>query len=349
MTTANYPPSQTHMLPAGRMPMQPSQLVRLRKVSPAERAQLEPYGWKEGDPVPANLHQLLAAAQKIGQEAIDPQLLPPPVPENTPRLVVPEPTPLESLPVSEQRERIEAVQRALQMAKQQDAVEKSIPAGAAPGVAESIRAAAGFTAAPAAGAPPQTQPPLQKQEEPPAKVAPDAVKGEPGVKPDRCPRCNFDLSLKEDMVEVTEEDKTLFMISWFGRPFYKTFERYGGKLKITLRSLTAAERDEVWSACWSLLQENASRGLSPESLTLRMRVAVQLQYLGGPEKSYTAVDDPLKEFKADAPGGRPWAAYQSLIARTSMSESAIDMLLLALAEFTVCVEKLEALCREPNF
>lgn len=58
-----------------------------------------------------------------------------------------------------------------------------------------------------------------------------------------CPMCGWNQD-NQTIVEVTEEDKRDFLLSSLKNDrFRKTYERLGGRLKITMRSRTAAETD----------------------------------------------------------------------------------------------------------
>src|ERR1022692_3074292 len=77
----------------GRLPLQTGQLI----LTPGERKALESQGWKDGDPLPANLARQIA---DVTEEAGTPR---PPVPMDTPRVKVPDSVDISQLSLEKQK------------------------------------------------------------------------------------------------------------------------------------------------------------------------------------------------------------------------------------------------------
>lgn len=317
------------------MPLAPG-FVEPAKLLPIEVQKLEQYGWKKGDPIPTNMAELIAEAER---NARDPERIPLPVPADTPPLKLPEPVPLESLPLDQQLERQQAIVQALQMAKEAKAVEEAIPAGASPQVAQAIRAA-------------MQPPPPAAAPTPPAQESPPTSHSDRGPElPKVCPRCSFDLTLEKDPIEVTEEDKTQFLVSWWGAPFLKTYKLYGGKVAATFQTISAKIQDEIIQAAWSLQTAGMFKdlGMPPDAAVQRMRLSLQLASLSISGHPYTLLVEPLKEMPTDQPGGRPWAWLKKFEELLPLSDSARHVLQQTHIEFVVLTQKLEALSKDEIF
>jgi hypothetical protein len=196
------------------LPFAPAKALRL---SEGERRQLIALGWKDGDPVPGKLGQILqdvrAQMEKEEQEEIQKIAT-----SGRPRLHVAEPIPIEQLSPEKQEE----IRLALSTAKQQlAAFAQDQAAQRAPSVQREVERMrleeeAG-SAAREAMADADASAEEQRSEPPPAQ--PPAPPGQPPAKP-------------PDPV-VSDQDKRVFVASLIGgQPFCKEYTLYGGELTV---------------------------------------------------------------------------------------------------------------------
>lgn len=89
-----------------------------------------------------------------------------------------------------------------------------------------------------------TEMPMPEDTEDAPAEAPAPVKEEDTRAVTHCPRCNWDLGVKE--IEITETDKRDFLRYVLGAAsFEKTYSLYGGLAEVTFRSKGPAEQDVV--------------------------------------------------------------------------------------------------------
>lgn len=209
----------------GTPPLPAGQPLVLKSVSPAERKELEKYGWKDGDPVPANFAKLV---KQHKEDATNLDHLPPPVDLKTPPLKMPEEQDINSLS-PEKQEQYRIVLESLSDAKLQkvldDELKQSMSLEADPSVKQAIAASQGMVEE------------LDLGEE----IMPAEKKAD-----EFCTHCGWPSDLKDPVV-VDDHDKTMFLQSLLGlQPFYKTYKVYKDTLRITLRSLSIEEYDLIF-------------------------------------------------------------------------------------------------------
>jgi hypothetical protein len=122
--------------------------------------------------------------------------------------------------------------------------------------------------------PPEPVPAPTKEEEPvinlkdPLTEEPEPLVEKKDVPPPFCPRCSWDMRREFD-VEVTESDKEAFIAITLGNErFKKTFELMGGKYKVQFRSLLAEENTVIHHQL--LIDQRDGHFLSDTEWFLRM-------------------------------------------------------------------------------
>jgi hypothetical protein len=254
----------------GQMPMPTGVAVQPASLTPMERESLQKLGWKEGDAIPGNLPELLQEAQQQNLAAAsDLAHMPPPGdPSVVPPLRVPDMQNLEDLtPEHQDRIRQALDQAQVDVNRPPDSFE---PAG--PGVQD---AATGIvhrsvnvqqtpvvddrsSATNASGIPKgiNDPPPTAQPQAAPQPEAPVQPQTAAPVKPAKCPHCEWDLSLPDD-IKITEADKRSFMQAILGSlPWQKTYSLLGDQLVLVIRQLNAAEVD----ACYSQTYHEQRKG-----------------------------------------------------------------------------------------
>lgn len=107
--------------------------------------------------------------------------------------------------------------------------------------------------------------------------------------PKPCPMCGWN-TRNQDIVDVTEKDKMSFISAVLGgKRFRKTYERMGGRVKITMRSRTVPETDEVMR---QLERDRKNENL--ESMTEIMVRTWHYQMVIGLEKVEMADQAPIE-------------------------------------------------------
>jgi hypothetical protein len=259
-----------------RLPLDAGSIVAF---APGEKEALLQAGWREGEPIPAEMPELLAQVEAARRESVSFRS---PVPAGTPPVRA-ETTDISALPPDQQKAYYEAVRNAIDVAKSiQAAAAAQIP-GAAPGVNESIAAgrgidltnegyrpldprelAQGWPQGPTAPPRPQPQHQPQPQAQPqPARPvsAPHVTTPSPQPPPQappvppaaggdgatgQCSHCGWDLRVRDD-VPVIQEDVYTFLASvGAGQRFRKRYVLYEGRLAVTFRGLTAREADMAY-------------------------------------------------------------------------------------------------------
>lgn len=187
---------------------------------------------------------------------------------------------------------------------------------------------------------------IPDEEKPPALPGFDA----PPPTPHYCPRCGWDTSLPHD-VKISDVDKEDFLISVLGNMrFRKTYELFGGKMIVHFRSVTAEENEQIYRQI-ALDQQSGvieTRGeWIVKLLDYRMGCALEKVTSGDgkiihefPELDTTKKD---KDQTAILP-------QFDLLAKTILAQEATRRLLgVHLREFSRLTEALEAMALEPSF
>lgn len=234
------PPGQ--MIPAGhrgqelspqqaateaRQPAAPVAIGSVRtssRLTVEERKALEQFGWKEGDPIPTNLAQLMmqGAVNAVPGQGVE-------LPGSTPAA---DRTPMSKAQRELGTQAMSEAQLALERAK---TMERLALSGADASVQTAMAAAAGM------GSPDvQIQDDIGASEYDDGKSKVDAGSHPPML---NCPHCSWDLRM-EDPIQVDEADKQRFLQSILGqRSFQKAYRALGGAMIVTFRSLTPQELD----------------------------------------------------------------------------------------------------------
>jgi hypothetical protein len=264
---------------SGTPPLPIGQAVRAidpKHLTDTEREKLESIGWKEGEPVPSNMAEIVAAVEQ--QRAAEVQGdLPLPADPTTPPVDF-QPVNLEDLP-PEQRSRAKAmVDQSLEVAQGQAAamqranaetranvaqaggsqvqMDQAAPArpaaGTVPNVDHVPQAAPAPQAAPTPQATPQTPQAQPRTPEPavaqeaPSEALPDEPPGTGAGGLAYCPHCGWDMAA-EDIPDPDEADRLIFLQTVLGqKPFEKRYELMGGQFIVGFRSLTASEIDAIY-------------------------------------------------------------------------------------------------------
>ena len=221
--------------PFGQLPLPAGQPLHL---APDEEALLTKLGWEPGEPVPVQLDAYLANLRQSARAA---QVqLPPGVDPNQRRVVYTE-VALDSLP-AEQQAKIRRDVRAMIEAAGVAGPALADTSGLAPGVAEAVRMGTDSLAGPVL---------VDDVDEPAPTPSRQAPVGNDGPAPSAtglelklCPHCGWDLD-REDTVRPTDEERRQYLAVLWGGRFRKTYELYGGALKLTFRTLTTAEVDAI--------------------------------------------------------------------------------------------------------
>jgi len=305
-----------------KFPLPIGEPVFINKPSPSEKAVLEKIGWKEGDPIPQQLADVIDEIKAEVQE----ENLPPPVPLTTPPLQIPEIKTLDSLPADKRKEFENVFATMLAQAKdamaQNEAAKKEAAEffveNAAPGVNEAIAKARQAT--------------VGKLEKTTSEV-------ETKQAPKHCEHCGWPYSEKST-VEPTEDDKDAFVQAILGgKAFQKSYSLYNGKLIFVLRTLTPAWIDEVFAAVRKAATNSSvetimeARELRARYMAVAMLVAVQR----GNERFGCEVHAPIQE------------RFDEIITSVLPSEVLLRHLIAVATEFRQLVDKLEVNAQNPDF
>ncbi len=206
---------------AGQMPLPSGVPIPLSKDKLLKRevAILEQAGWKDGDPVPSNI------ADIIKQVRVEQSNIPLPVSPDTPPLQMPEVKDVSEMPAGWQT----AVAESLKLAREQAQTGVDFK-DLHPSVQRAIESSAGKAN-------------FEIEDDQAATTA--EKKASTGSRPERthCQRCGHDLSVPDEVV-VTEMDKQSYIAAWCGgKPFVKSYEVLGGAAVLTFRDLSLTEND----------------------------------------------------------------------------------------------------------
>jgi hypothetical protein len=331
----------------GNAPLPPGKPMVLKKVSPGERAVLERFGWKDGDPVPDNLAELIEEADIASAPAFDLDNLPPPGSLRTPALKLPVETDVSELPLAEQ-DKYAQVLAALSDTKLQAIAAEELQASLTDNnsINDAIRAAA--TSEPkitlvddtdsdtySTGTKKRTEEMVDAKEE----------DDEPRVK--YCRHCGHNQAIK-DVIEVTEVDKIGFLQTLLGlQPFAKEYKLYGGRFTLQLRTLLPEEMDTCFRQVFTDRQKNRTTNPAEEAEHLaRYKASLQVVRLTGPGLNYVAPQEHPEAPKGDTYVYQAWLQFQQDVDR---SETLHRILLGTVNRFNLLVSRLEDNADNENF
>lgn len=180
--------------------------------------------------------------------------------------------------------------------------------------------------------------------EPPAVSQPAAAAG-------NCARCGHPKDHDYD-IPITEAEKDAYLACILClRPYEATESLFGGRLRLRLRSLSAADLDAIWRQI--MWDEQAGRIVNVADkleFSQRYRLTLSLLSFETPEALYTfpgSLADWQPGISED--GGKVYACWQSLSQTLSLNESLLRVLNGAVMRFYLRLSKLENLADDPNF
>ncbi len=237
------------------------------------RRQLETLGWKEGDPVPdSRLAQRIAQVQAAIKTELEqmPNVDPNREPVRPSRTIE-----LSQLPPEKQAELRQALQEYTAEAKReaaaaaaQAATDVYVNPQAPPSVQAAQRVAAQTAMASSADIvfePSQPKvtalPPIPAPAAAPAAPAAETAPTAGAVTaPTHCPRCDWDLQAKFDLVP-SDTDRTAFVVALMSMTrFEKTYPLFGGKMTVTYRSLLARETNLLFKTLGQEVRDGQING-----------------------------------------------------------------------------------------
>jgi hypothetical protein len=307
------------------MPLPTGRPIQVAMLSDVERKALESLEWKEGDPVPANLADII---QQV-KSTMDPATLPPPVPLDTPALSVPSEVTLDELPEAQRAEIKQFLARAGE-AKQ--AIDASAAAGHVPvrspgaGLAEhSIEVVNDLDQKKAAS--------QDKQR---------TETGTTGLTITHCPQCHHDLSLS-GVADPDEDTRMWYLQALIGqKPFEKTYQIMGGAITVVLRALDIDQIDHVYRTVGQQKLENPAMNESDFfEMIRRYKLAMQLKMIAFSDGNGAEFpDDKLPNLKQ---------LFDAVHAKAIKNESLARILIETQTKFNRLIAKLEACAERPDF
>lgn len=323
----------------GQLPHRVAQVILPKVLAPHEKQILAQAGWREGDPVPADLAQRLNPAQ-VEQilASVAPQNLEPPVPLDTPPMAIPPEQDYVQLPPAHRAE----VEAALSQAKAVWAQQQAAPLPTLPQLQiqeEILVDDVAPAAAPAAPAAAPAQPSTTQPAEPPTanETGQGAV-----LAITNCPHCHWDLSV-QDIPDPDPETRQWYLQAVLGLvPFEKVYSLLGGRLEVTFRELQFAEVDAIYRQ----MTDDVKAGQVGTEVDYmernnRYRVATQLSRIWLGERGH--------EIPRLGTGNWTLPSLEASVAQLLPNASLYRVVRLALVEFNRTVAKLEACAARENF
>lgn len=328
------------------------ELVENPYLSDFTKKTLLQFDWKDGDPIPAPLGDLLLKTKEMI-----------PASSRTDVLVDVENMPAEAVA---QVNAMLAEARVIgdkEKARQEQQKElQSITKGMAPNVAAAVEQILGpqivDDRATMAATPPPTDPPPKIAAQPETPVAPAAV--DEALMPAMafmpfCPRCGWDMRQKYD-VNATERDKEDFVACLLGNTrFKRTFELFGGKLRVTLRALLTEETKAIYK---QLIIDQQQEVVNSEAewfaQMMDYRLACSVESLADKDGKLISVVPEMAEmpFMPDKgnPLSTPLVTTLDYVNTKVLAQEVTKRLVgTHLRQFQRLVEALEAMALEPSF
>jgi hypothetical protein len=217
---------------------------------PEEVESLKKIGWKEGDPIPADMAKILQKELKAVRKDIDESL---PVAPDTPPLQLPKEVDIDSLPPERQahlREFLAGFKKMQAAAArgETEALPSFVPMASDPSINKAMSAMAGMgkvaitdsgtkDKGTVIGGGGVGSPPPAPAATPPAASSPTGAMQQI----EKCPHCSHRLADPVDLVP-DQMDKMVFLQAiTSGQRFKKAFSLFGGTVQITLKSLAINE------------------------------------------------------------------------------------------------------------
>lgn len=347
-------PAQLEQLPGGPLPV--GRPIQARSLTAGERAKLENLGWQEGDPVPANFAEIEAAVRAAQQSATDLSGLEPPVPLDTPPLQY-DARDIEDLSPEHQAHYQEILRSVLQQSKSfaadREQAAKNDMSGIDKSVLDAIKASSGEPSVVNDIDQDKYDAGQDKKFDDPRKEAPSDE--EPETDTERCSRCGWPKDIADPVVP-TSTDKDQFLQAVLGqKPFVKSYDLYGGRVRVDIRTLTYKEVDN----CWHQTFADYSAGLLKTAIDqnnqlLRYRTSLQVCGITGGlsvniPKSYEEWVRVLGD-KANVDRGatvlpQVFERFSTIVAGESMYRTITGLV----EQFNSLVVKMEANANSPDF
>ncbi|NBT75259.1 MAG: hypothetical protein EBT15_04680 [Betaproteobacteria bacterium] len=202
--------------------------------------------------------------------------------------------------------------------------------------------------------------PAAVPEQPAEEPATEETLPEPSLVPPMvilpfCPRCGWDMQQKYD-VDVTDKDKEDFLATLLGGSrFKRDYALAGGKFTLRLRSMLADENFAVQRQL--LLDQNDGLILSEAEWFLRMteyRMACSLEAIYDGDKKPVVLVPELHEYKVEPNPDKPNqtalpAAREFIHSKALAHEVTRRLAATHLRKFQRLVEAMEAMALEPSF
>lgn len=317
-------------------------------LTPMEEEALKKVGWKKGDPIPADMANLHAAAAAARADA---DTLPPVNAEGYRPLEVPQAIDISQLSRDRQAELTRALENAKLQVQAYDRQRASQVDGAGPGINEAITA--GLTeplGRPNVEALPQSAPPAQAAE------PDDGAGGAAALK--ECPNCGHDL-LRPHPAEATVDDKLRWLVAQEGGlRFEKDYTLYGGRVVVTFRSLTAAEADMAFRQI-AVDGTRSVRASVPEPEDTYWRNLLTYRLVMGLARIWTPtqgpqLNPPVAEWEVEAgayvaPNTKVSAILGPITEAMFPTENVRRVIGAAFHEFQLLVERMEANAANDSF
>lgn len=170
-----------------------------------------------------------------------------------------------------------------------------------------------------------------------------------------CPHCGWD-TRKEDLTEVTKEDKINFVQTVLGGlRFKKTYELFGGKLRVTFRTLTTAESDMAYKQIITDSQKDIRNySIGDTSFYWKTLMAYRaVMAIEKVESDYNVVEvPPIAEIDVDPPEGantKVFAVFDSLVEQIMPNEAMRNAIAHTYTEFNSLCEKLQSMAESKDF
>jgi hypothetical protein len=323
------------------------ELVENVYVSDFTKKTLEQFGWKAGDPIPAELGQVMVQMKEALPGPHRPDVL------------------LDAGALSaDQTERITSMLTKAREVGQRKEKERQLDEQTktmTPEVAEAYRK---ILAEEEAGPQiiddrnePPAPPPVEPEPQPVAEPEPEPrlTNSGLGVLPQPfCPRCGWDTRQKFESIP-DEQDKEKFLVTVLGeKRFTKTYEIFGGKYVITFRTLLADESKLIYR---QLLLDQQEKRVNSEAEWLGQlfdyRLACSLETIVTKDGQVVAslptlsempmLVDPQNPLKTNVP------KQLELLNKAAAQEATRRIIATHLRYFQRLVEALEAMALEPSF
>jgi hypothetical protein len=370
-------PAKTSSNYTGTPPMPSGQIVGCINPStllPAERENLEQWGWTPDIPIPENMASIMQ--QVKAQRSVEAEEVVLPIDPRTPPLKV-KTKKIEEVSAEDQQRLRQAMLLAIEQQKaareQEAAREREEAAGSIPGLREMLDTAK--TSAKKQATTVDTPVVVNAAPEATPKAttapAPESPKSETGavLRSGICPHCWWDQSIP-DVAEPPYGDKMSFLHSLLGqKPWKKEMTLFGGNVFVCFRTLTTSELDTLYKQAY----QDRSMGRIIEERDFwerlnRYRLFLQLCSMrsnGGPEGFQHDLPDGLsKETNPDAegvwyrpddnvqlePGETMLPQIESfIVAKVLKSDSVFRAVHAACNEFNRVVAKMEAMADNQDF